>query len=102
MKLLVDGGRRAGDRYATQLLHDEPNARAVLFDLGAGQAVPPHESTSTVLVQVLAGSGAMRGDSGEAQVGVGSTIVYAPGEVHSMEAGEGGLRFLAVLTPAPR
>lgn len=102
MKLLIDNGRRASERYATQLLHDEPNARAVLYDLAAGQTVPPHDSPSTVLVQVLAGSGTVRGESGEAPVAAGGTVVYAPGETHSMSAGDEGLRFLAVITPAPQ
>lgn len=35
------------DRPATQLLHDEPNARVGCFHLAAGQWVPPHTSDST-------------------------------------------------------
>jgi quercetin dioxygenase-like cupin family protein len=45
------------DRYATQLLHDEPGVRIVSFRLAGGQEVPPHASTSTVVVHVLEGTG---------------------------------------------
>jgi quercetin dioxygenase-like cupin family protein len=90
------------DRPATQLLHDEPNARVVAFHVAPGQAVPPHRSDSTVLVQVIEGSGLFRGAERVAKLGPGQTAVYLPGELHSMEpAGGGALRFLAIITPRP-
>lgn len=89
------------ERPATQLLHDEPNVRVIAFHLTPGQAVPPHASASTVVVQVVEGSGVFRGEDGEQRLGVGQAAVYAPGEVHSMEAEGGPLRFLALLTPRP-
>ena len=90
------------DRYASALLHDEPNARIVAFHLLPGQAVPPHHSPSTVVVQVLEGEGIFRGESGEAVLSPGQTAVYAPGETHSMEPREGALRFLVIITPRPQ
>lgn len=90
------------DRHATQILHDESNARVVSFHLAPGQAVPPHTSGSTVVVQVLEGRGVFRGVGSEAELGPGGTAVYAPGELHSMHpAGEGSLRFLAIIAPRP-
>lgn len=90
------------DRPATQLLHAEPNARVVSFHVAPGQAVPPHKSDSTVVIQVLEGDGHFRGEQGEARLSAGQTAVYAPGELHSMKpAGEGSLRFLAIITPSP-
>jgi quercetin dioxygenase-like cupin family protein len=90
------------DRPATQLLHDEPNARVVCFHVAPGQAVPPHTSGSTVVVQVLEGEGLFRGARDEARLGPGATAVYVPGELHSMEpVGDGSLRFLAIITPRP-
>lgn len=90
------------DRHATQLLHDEPNARVVSFHLAPGQAVAPHTSTSTVVVQVLEGRGLFRGVESEAELGPGETAVYSPGELHSMRpVGDGSLRFLAIITPRP-
>jgi quercetin dioxygenase-like cupin family protein len=89
------------DRYATQLLHDEPNVRVVGFHLEAGQSVPSHTSPSTVMVQVLEGSGIFRGEDGEARLSPGESAVYKPEEVHSIDAPDGALRFLAVITPRP-
>jgi quercetin dioxygenase-like cupin family protein len=88
-------------RFATQVLHDEPNARIITFHLSDGQQVPAHSSSSTVVLQVLQGSGVFRGEGCEARLQAGQGAVYAPGEVHSMEAGNGPLGFLAILTPAP-
>jgi quercetin dioxygenase-like cupin family protein len=89
------------DRPATQLLHDEENARVVSFHLLAGQEVPPHRSTSTVLVQVVEGEGMFRGEGDETRLATGDTAVFAPGEMHSMRPVGGPLRFLAIITPRP-
>ena len=103
MNVLPSAGAAARpDRPATQLLHDEPNVRVVAFHVAPGQAVPPHTSDSTVVVQVIEGSGLFRGAESEARLGPGQTAVYLPGELHSMEpAGDGCLRFLAIITPRP-
>ncbi|HET7276279.1 MAG TPA: AraC family ligand binding domain-containing protein [Longimicrobiaceae bacterium] len=90
------------DRHATELVHDEPNARVVCFRVERGQSVPPHTSESTVVVQVLEGEGIFRGEGSESHLLPGQAAVYAPGELHSMEpAGDGSLRFLAIITPRP-
>jgi len=90
------------DRPATMLVHDEPNVRVVSFHLLPGQEVSSHTSESTVLVQVIEGSGTFVGETGEVRLEVGGTAVYAPREVHSMAASNGErLRFLAIITPRP-
>lgn len=90
------------DRPATQLLHDDADARVVAFHVASGQAVAPHTSPSTVLVHVIEGEGIFRGAHEEARLGPGECAVYAPGELHSMHpAGQGSLRFLAIITPRP-
>jgi quercetin dioxygenase-like cupin family protein len=89
------------DRPTTRLLHDEPNARVVAFQLLAGQRVAEHRSASTVLVQVLEGEGVLRGEDGERRLAAGEVAVFAPGETHAIDAPDGPLRFLAVITPGP-
>jgi quercetin dioxygenase-like cupin family protein len=89
------------DRPATQLLHDEPNLRVVAFHLLPGQVVPPHRNASTVLVEVVAGSGRFTGEGVEATLAAGAAAVYAPGETHSITALDEGLRFRAVIAPRP-
>ena len=90
------------DRPTTRLLHDEPNARVVCFQLLPGQRVKEHRSASTVVVQVLEGEGVFRGEDGERRLSAGEAAVFAPGETHAIDAPDGPLRFLAVIAPGPR
>ena len=102
MKVLEVRATPARDeRPSSQVLHDDPDARVVAFHLLPGQEVAAHRSPSTVLVQVVEGSGTFVGRDGEARLGVGDAAVYSPNEVHAIRASEGPLRFLAILTPRP-
>lgn len=89
------------DRHATALLLDEPGCRLVAFTLAAGQSVPLHTSPATVMVTVVEGGGAFRGQDGDVALHTGESLKYEPNEPHGMVAGESGLRFLAVITPSP-
>jgi quercetin dioxygenase-like cupin family protein len=89
------------DRPATRILHDEPNLRVIAFHLLPGQTVPPHHSASTVLVQVIAGTGRFAGEDGDATLGAGEAAVYRPGETHSITALDEPLVFHAVIAPRP-
>lgn len=101
MKVLASAPAQSrGDRHATALLHDEPNARVIGFRLDAGQEVPAHTSPSTVIVVVTAGEGVFIGADTEAVLQAGQSAVYAPGELHSIRARE-ALSFLAVIAPRP-
>jgi quercetin dioxygenase-like cupin family protein len=101
MKVLSRGPAPRADRYATELLHDEANARVVAFHLLPGQEVPAHRSDATVLVHVTEGSGRFTGTDAEAVLGAGDAAAYAPGELHGISAGEVALRFIAVIAPRP-
>jgi quercetin dioxygenase-like cupin family protein len=101
MKVLSHGPAAQPDRPATELLHDENNARIIAFHLQPGQQVKPHRSESTVFVQVVAGGGWFRGESTQAYLTAGEGAVYEPGELHSIDAGDTPLRFLAIITPRP-
>jgi quercetin dioxygenase-like cupin family protein len=101
VKVLGAGPGPRADRYASALVHDEPNARIVAFHLAPGQSVPPHTSESTVLVQVTEGHGTFSGADGAAELSAGESAVYAPGELHGIDARDVALRFLAVITPRP-
>ena len=89
------------DRPSTRVLHDEPNLRVIAFHLLPGQTVPPHRSTSTVLVQVIAGQGRFTGEDAEATLHQGESAVYLPGETHSITALDEPLVFHAVIAPRP-
>jgi quercetin dioxygenase-like cupin family protein len=92
-------------RPATAVIHDEPDARLVVFRLAPGQAVPPHRSASTVLLTVLEGAGVLSGEDGgapqERACAAGDAVAYAPNELHGMRAEERELLLLATITPRP-
>jgi quercetin dioxygenase-like cupin family protein len=54
-----------------------------------------------VLLHVVEGAGTFCGEGSEARLAAGGTVVYAPGEEHAIAAGDGVLRFLAVIAPRP-
>ncbi|HEX6940857.1 MAG TPA: cupin domain-containing protein [Longimicrobiales bacterium] len=101
MKALDRGPAARADRPASAVLHDEANVRIVGFRLEPGQRIPPHRSASTVIVHVTEGRGTFIGADGQALLAAGDTAVYAPGEMHAIEAGDGPLRFLAIIAPRP-
>jgi quercetin dioxygenase-like cupin family protein len=101
MKVLSKGPSARGDRYATELLHDEANARIVAFQLEPGQEVPPHHSESTVVVLVTRGSARFTGAGTEAVLRAGDAAAYEPGEEHAIYAEEEAVRFLAMIAPGP-
>ena len=88
-------------RPATALLHDVPDARAVVFRIDPGQEVAPHTSTSTVMLSVVSGSGTVSGASGESSVKAGDLVTYEVGELHGMKAGAEQLVLVAFITPRP-
>ncbi len=89
------------DRPASAVLHDEPDVRIVAFTLEPRQLVPPHRSTSTVVVHVIAGHAVFQGDGDEEPLRTGESAAYAPGELHAILAGDEGVRFLAIIAPRP-
>lgn len=101
MKVLGAGPGGRPDRPASELQHDEANVRVVCYHLQAGQSVPPHRADGTVIVEVLSGSGVFRGEASEATLAAGQGAVYAPGEVHAIEAAAGPLRFRVLIAPRP-
>jgi quercetin dioxygenase-like cupin family protein len=90
------------DRPATTVLHDSPDARVIVFRLGPGQQVPPHRNASTVLLQVLEGSGLISGAEGERAAAPGDVAVFAPNALHGMRAPADGGELIILATIAPR
>ena len=101
MNVVTVGPAARDDRAASELIHDHADARIVAFHLQPGQKVAPHRSMSTVTVHVTAGSGVFRGEEAEATLAIGQSAVFAPGEMHSMDAGDMALRFIAIIAPRP-
>jgi quercetin dioxygenase-like cupin family protein len=89
------------NRPATAIVHDSEEIRLVVFRLQPGQEVPPHRSTSSVMLTVLAGRGVVSGEDGEQPVSPGDVICYVPNELHGMKAEREELRLLATIAPRP-
>lgn len=87
-------------RPMSRLLADSPEARVVLFSIGAGQEIPAHISPSRVFMYCAQGAGSFL--KGEAQVPVkpGTMVECAPYENHGMSATEDML-VMAVIAPCP-
>ena len=92
---------RGNKRPAMAVAVDTPDVRVVLFRLGPGQAVPPHSTTSTVLLTVLAGEGLVLGDGGETRCVAGDVVAYAPEERHGMRAIDSEMILAATIAPRP-
>jgi quercetin dioxygenase-like cupin family protein len=94
-----------GDRPAMSILHDSADARLITFRLAPGQTVPPHRSSSTVILTVLSGTGVLSGDPAatpsERRCTVGDIVAYEPNELHGMRADTDELIVLATITPRP-
>jgi quercetin dioxygenase-like cupin family protein len=92
-------------RPATAILLDTADVRQVVFRLAPGQAVPPHRSTSTVLLTVLEGSGVLSGEEDGIVVDrhcvPGDIVAYVPEELHGMRAEGETLLLLATIAPRP-
>jgi quercetin dioxygenase-like cupin family protein len=88
-------------RPATAIVHDSADARLVVFRIGAGQAVAPHTSPSSVIMVVSAGSGWVQGGEDERAVQAGDVIGFEPNERHGMRAGPQELVVLAIIAPRP-
>jgi quercetin dioxygenase-like cupin family protein len=88
-------------RPASALVHDTNDARVVLFRLDPGQSVPVHTSSSTVLLIVISGTGAVTGADGERAVRPGDIVAYVEHEPHGMHAADEQFVIAAVITPHP-
>jgi quercetin dioxygenase-like cupin family protein len=88
-------------RPAMTVVHDAPDARLVVFRLGAGQAVPVHTSVSSVVLHIVSGTGMVSGADGERAVRAGIIVAYEPQEPHGMRALAEEMVVLAVITPRP-
>jgi quercetin dioxygenase-like cupin family protein len=88
-------------RPATAVLLDTPDARLIVFRILPGQAVPPHQSPSSVLLTVLEGKGMLIAPDGVHACVQGDMIAYEPNEIHGMRATDTEMHILAMITPRP-
>lgn len=94
--------RFAPDRPLPQLVANTAGMRAVVFGLEPGQAIPPHTSTSTVLMQAVEGRGRFRVGDEERAVRPGDVAICPPRVPHALAAdSDSRLIVLAIIAPRP-
>jgi quercetin dioxygenase-like cupin family protein len=102
LRIAASSARSArDDRPATAIVHESPDVRLVVFRIAPGQQVPPHRSTSTVLLTALEGSGFFVHADGEIAASTGVCVACEPNELHGMRAANEPLVVLATITPRP-
>lgn len=93
------------ERPASAIVCDSPDARLIVFRIDAGQEVPMHSSSSTVVLLVLRGSGIISGPVEgvitDREVKTGAVVNYQPGESHGMRSVGATLVVLATIAPSP-
>lgn len=97
---VVAKARFSPARPITQLLHDSPNARLVIFGLEAGQEITPHVSASEVYMHVVEGQGDVLVGETRHPAMAGDLFVCAPHVSHGFRA-ETRMVVLATITPRP-
>lgn len=82
------------------MLFSQPEARAVVLDLRAGDELSEHSVRETAIVQVVAGSVSFRGDGKSTTCESGTLLTFSPGERHAVQA-LADSRLLLLLAPWP-
>lgn len=88
-------------RPAQQLLYDTQDFRVLLLGLRPGQEIPLHTTTSSVLLQIVSGSGQVQIGEEVRAVSAGAVAVCPPYHPHSLTAGDEDMTVLAVIAPSP-
>jgi quercetin dioxygenase-like cupin family protein len=88
------------DAGQPRVLFSEPEGRAVVIDLAAGQALGDHQVRERALLHVVSGTVRIEAADTAVECPAGTTITFEPGEAHSVQA-LADARLLLVLTPWP-
>ena len=92
---------KSTSRPGTVVLFDSAEVRLIVFRFKPGQSVPPHRSTSAVVLTVLDGEGLLSDDYDERTCSAGDVVCFAPGELHGMRATNAEMHLMATITPRP-
>ena len=84
------------DRRIPRALFSTPECRAVVIELRAGEEMGDHRVRERAVVQVVAGSATISGET----CGAGALVMFEPGERHAVQAHE-DTTLLLLLAPWP-
>ena len=90
----------ATGRTDPRVLFSTPEARMVMIDLAAGEALGEHEVHERAIIQVARGSVELTSERGATTCGEGAVVLLEPGERHAVLAREHA-RILLTLAPWP-
>ncbi|MFZ5814858.1 MAG: cupin domain-containing protein [Bacillota bacterium] len=89
------------ERIVTEIVHSCQDLRVMVINLSPGQVLPPHTSSSSVSLQVLAGRAELVSGCDWVPAGPGTIRFYPPQEPHGVRALEEPVTVLATLAPRP-
>lgn len=87
-------------RHLSELVHDSPNSRVVLFSFEPGQGLEAHTSTSEVIFMGMEGSATVLLGDEETPIAEKEIVVCPPNVPHGLRAAERAA-VLAIITPRP-
>lgn len=86
------------DGILSRVLHNEGGVRVVIFAFDAGQELSEHTASRPAILQVLAGTGALKLGADECEARPGTWAYLPAGLVHAIRA-ESPLTLLLTLLP---
>jgi quercetin dioxygenase-like cupin family protein len=93
-------GTQVSDRHGPRVLFSTPEARSVVIDLGAGEALGEHRVRERAVLLVVHGAIEVTGDGLAESCPQGTLVLFEPGELHVVHAVE-QTRLLLTLAPWP-
>jgi quercetin dioxygenase-like cupin family protein len=89
-----------GERDGPRVLFSTAEARGIVIGLAGGEEMRDHQVRERAILQVLEGRIECASNGASSECGVGTLIVFEPGEPHSVRAVEPA-RLLLLLAPWP-
>lgn len=93
--------RYDANKMVTEIVHSCQDMRVIVINLSPGQVLPPHSSSSSVSLQVIAGRGELLSGCDWVPAGAGTLRFYPPQEPHGARAVDEPVTVMATLAPRP-
>ncbi|MGE5674270.1 MAG: cupin domain-containing protein [Mycobacterium leprae] len=102
MEVELQRHNRFSDEHpVSEIVHSCQDMRVILINLLPGQVLPPHTSSSSVSLQIVAGRGELLNGCDWVEAETGTLRFYPSGEPHGIRATTEPLSVLATLAPRP-
>jgi len=98
---LAEHIRYSPERMVMETIHSCQDMRVLMINLAPGQMLPPHTSSSSVILQVVSGRGEILTGGDWVPVEPGTVRFFPPQESHGIRATEEPVTVMATLAPRP-